>query len=338
MELESEFGDRILIESGSTKEIGRGVGLEFGRSSSDRTVSRRHLSLRLLGEESKLHFEVVGRNPIVICRGEEGGRRVYRSSEKGELSVGDRFSLSLKYPSFFAVRRVGEEKGEVEKAVLDAVERREKRTLERRREKEETARMEIAGGVGDQEELELDIESLDISQTDPVKEFGFLVRGHEFDKYPRQKILPLKDWNWFLEVVGRNSDDEEGEVNERVGSSKGKGRRRRNKKGEEGEDEEWIGEGEEEEKDFVAKSGSAKRPRYTTRSKDHKRPRNEGEGVQRKVGTQHKAVKDHINDKDEEDEEDETLGGFLVNNDEEEEAEEEESEEEEEFVEEDDDE
>uniref|UniRef100_A0A453SCY7 Uncharacterized protein n=1 Tax=Aegilops tauschii subsp. strangulata TaxID=200361 RepID=A0A453SCY7_AEGTS len=32
-------------------------------------------------------------------------------------------------------------------------------------------------------------------------EFGFLSMGHEFDNYPKGRIRPPKDWNWFLEEI-----------------------------------------------------------------------------------------------------------------------------------------
>uniref|UniRef100_A0A6V7QQ07 FHA domain-containing protein n=1 Tax=Ananas comosus var. bracteatus TaxID=296719 RepID=A0A6V7QQ07_ANACO len=189
--------------------------VSVGPSSSDRTVSRRHLSLR--HDEFELQFEVIGRNPIVVRSANGGGDRVYRNSEKGELKRGDRVSLSLKTPFFWVVRRVGGrgEEGEVDRAVLDAVERREKRTLERRRrrEEEEAARAPIYGGEVDDEVFNAGLES-DLAHLDLPKlihaEFGFIVMGHEFDNYPKQKIRPMKSWNWYLEEPReKNSDEEE---------------------------------------------------------------------------------------------------------------------------------
>ncbi|XP_010925461.1 uncharacterized protein [Elaeis guineensis] len=341
MELEAEDGTRIPMERCSKTEVGRGPELGFGPSAADRTVSRHHLSLHLLGPagddagcddsggDFRVSFEVTGKNPILVCRSGSGDKRVYRNSEKGELRAGDRFSLSLKNPSFFVLRR-REREGEaveVEKRVLDAVERRERRTVERRMEKERRARAEAPGGEGHEEDsdggLEVVLGSLDVSQIDPVREFGFLVRGHEFDNYPKQKIRPIGDWNWFLEDPGGDSDDDE--LTNEATSPRGKVRRRKKKGGRGSDDENWSGESEEE-KVLVAKFGSSKRPSYSTRSKDAKKRRSDASGGRHPAMP--KGVKAQKDEDIEEDEEDETLGGFIVD-DEEEEGEEEEEEEEE---------
>ncbi|PWA66249.1 hypothetical protein CTI12_AA321370 [Artemisia annua] len=31
---------------------------------------------------------------------------------------------------------------------------------------------------------------------DPVKEFGFVVMGHEFDHYPKKMIRDIRNWDW----------------------------------------------------------------------------------------------------------------------------------------------
>lgn len=169
MELESEDGTTIPIQFGVETVIGRELGLGFGPSSTDRTVSRRHLSLRLINdpiEKFRAGFEVIGKNPIWVCAEADGGRRIYKNSEKGELRAGDKVSLSLKKPSFWVVKRRGEENEEDEekRRVLDAVERREKRTLERRREKAVRAKEEVFEDEDDEE-----IGNVDVSQIDPVK-------------------------------------------------------------------------------------------------------------------------------------------------------------------------
>ena len=170
MELEfEEGGSNLPLEIGSEIQIGRELGLGFGPSSADRTISRRHLSLRPIDdpiEKFRVGFKVLGKNPILVCGGTDGGRRIYKSSEKGELRVGDKFSLSLKEPSFCVVRRREGENGEDEerRRVLDAVERREKRTLERRREREERAKEGVFEGEDDEE-----FGTFDVSQIDPVK-------------------------------------------------------------------------------------------------------------------------------------------------------------------------
>lgn len=333
MELEAENGTRIPIQKDSKTEVGRGLGLGSGpaATTADRTVSRRHLSLRLIGPagdeadggdssvESRVSFEVIGKNPILVYSSSGGDKRVYRNSEKGELSAGDRFSLSLKNPSFFIVGRKGGggKAAGVEKRVLDAVERRERRTLERRKEKERRARAEASVDEGDEEDTnggpELELGSIDVSHIDPVREFGFLVRGHEFDHYPKQKIRPIEDWNWFLEDPRGVSDDEEAtSPNRKVG-------RRKKKRGGDSEDENWNGESEEE-KVMAAKVGSANRPKHSTRSKGVRKQHNDASSGRHSALT--KDVKTHKDKVMEEDEEDETLGGFIVDDEEEEEEEE----------------
>jgi len=170
-----------------TADLGRGdLG---GGTSRDRTVSRRHVSLRLLGVGGGgVAFEVVGRNPVVVVRSPDGGdgggsgtSRVFRRGEKGELRAGDALSLSLKAPAFWAVRareRHGDADADVEPAVLDAVARRERRTRERKereRERESERRAaEEAMEVTEVEEggaLDSDVEGFDIdlADIDPVR-------------------------------------------------------------------------------------------------------------------------------------------------------------------------
>ncbi|URE00897.1 hypothetical protein MUK42_20478 [Musa troglodytarum] len=331
MEVVSEEGDSVRIDWDSSTVIGRRLGLGLRRSSSaDRTISRRHLSLRLAGYDrevggsvdgGRVFFEVIGRNPVLVCSGGGGEKtRVYRNSEKGELRAGDRFSLCLTNPSFWVLKRRKEGEEAVDQRVLDAVERR---TLERK------AKVEARGSEGNDEavggELELELGALDVSQIDPIKEFGFLVKGHEFDHYPRQKMRSAKEWNWFLEEQGGNSDDDDKLTDEGSNPKRNKSGRK-NKRGGDYEDEEWTGELEEE-KDTVG-IGNARRSRHSTRSKDPKRPRKDD-----LAGTKKPVKGKDVNPRKDEDddEEDDTLGGFIVNDGDDDEAYEEESEEEEEF-------
>ncbi|CAN6194806.1 unnamed protein product [Urochloa humidicola] len=347
MELELESGGggsravSLSVDS-PTADLGRGdLG---GGPSADRTVSRRHVSLRLLDDgvdgEPGVAFEVVGRNPVVVRSPNGGGSgSVFRRGEKGELRPGDALSLSLKAPAFWAVRRrkEGNREGEVEveAAVLDAVERREKRTRERKerereqRAAEEEAAMEVTeeeeGAAGsDVEGLEIDLASID-----PVREFGFLSMGHEFDGYPKGRIRAPKDWNWFLEETKRSSDDEDDEVSNGRGRSKALGQNKKRKDGE-GEDDNWT-DVSEDEKESLARGPSVKRSKYVTRSKDPKKLRQEDSNV---TGGDNDIKDEEV--EEEEDEEDETLGGFVVN-DEDNEPMEELSDEEEEFDDEEDD-
>ncbi|KAM0933554.1 putative transcription factor interactor and regulator FHA-SMAD family [Dioscorea sansibarensis] len=322
MELEFTGGGRIPIGRDSTIEVGRKLGLGFGVNSSDRTVSRCHLSLQYLGDDgSRVSFRVIGRNPIWVCPRADGDKALFRNSETGELRAGDHFSLSLKYPKFICVRtREGEEEAEERKRVLDAVKRRERRTRERK----ERGRVEVSAVI---DELESELGLLDVSLIDPVKEFGFLVKGREFDGYPRQKIRPFKGWNFFLEEARNRSDDdddeqqqqqqeeeeeeeeaEEGVVGEGVSKGKKDGRTKKRKgKETENEDDNWTGESEDE-KETVAKLRSGKRQRYSTRLKDRKISQGN------ELDTRAKSSKVHIAEKD--DDEDETLGGFIADDEE----------------------
>ncbi|GJN38661.1 hypothetical protein PR202_gb27725 [Eleusine coracana subsp. coracana] len=335
-------GSRVVSLSGDapTADLGREYLEHHGGPSKDHTVSRRHVSLRLLdgGGDSGVAFEVVGRNPVVVRRSSNGGggnssSRVFRHGERGELRPGDALSLSLKAPLFWAVRRKGENgEGEVEASVLDAVARRERRTRERK-EKEKLA-AEEAMVLTKEEEGEAGSEGgdleIDFARIDPVKEFGFLSMGHEFDSYPKGRIRPPKDWNWFLEEIKRNSDDEEEEVSSRRGRPKGRGG---NKTNGEGEDEDWTDESEDE-KESLSRGSGVKRTKYQTRSKDAKKVRKEKSKVESGNGNNRDGDEDV---EDEEDDQDETLGGFIVNEEDEAMNELSDEEEEEEFDDEDDD-
>lgn len=163
-------------------------------------------------------------------------------------------------------------------------------------------------------------------------EFGFVVMGHEFDQYPKQMIRNVKNWNWFLEEPGKESDDcDESDREERRGG------RRKRKKGEDNEDEKWTGDSEADE-ELVAKR-KVNEPKYSTRSKAHNKPQKKAKDG--KSSYQKKTAAADEEGIEDENEDDETLGGFIVGEDDLEEEEDpertDEYEEEEEFVEEDDD-
>ena len=105
MELEADHGSaRIFLEPGSGKiEVGRGHGLV----STDRTISRRHVSLELRENEARVSFEVLGRNPVVVIT-DEGIKKLFRKKETGDLFPGDRITLSVKEPVFFSLKGVSE--------------------------------------------------------------------------------------------------------------------------------------------------------------------------------------------------------------------------------------
>jgi hypothetical protein len=184
MELElgaAAGGGRVVSLSGeaSAADLGRGDLGHDGGPSKDRTISRRHVSLRLIdgSDEPGVAFEVVGRNPVVLRGSSNGGgiSKVLHRGAKGELRHGDALSLSLKAPSFWAVRRKGGSgEGEVEASVMDAVARRERRTRERKeRERERIAAKEAVEVTRDGKEWdagpEVEGSETDFASIDPVK-------------------------------------------------------------------------------------------------------------------------------------------------------------------------
>ncbi|MFS7909548.1 putative transcription factor interactor and regulator FHA-SMAD family [Helianthus anomalus] len=263
MEIESKNGSKIRVE----EEMDFGRGLGFG--STDRTVSRRHVSFKPHDDDdgsSSVYFQVKGKNPIWVRHSTNPHIRVYNASQSGQLNIGDSFCLSSKHPVWFNLNKITSSN------------------------RYEEAFAEISGFDHDE------IETTDID--DPVKEFGFVVMGHEFDCY--QKKLIRRNWNWFLEEPIKDSDDEDDDDEKRS-------RKKRKKSGKRDDDEVWTGESEEEEEEDVEsikKLRNDTKPKYSTRSKDKGR---KGAGAS-------KSVKDDAKKKamSDEDEGDETLGGFIV--------------------------
>ncbi|KAL5579456.1 hypothetical protein UlMin_011898 [Ulmus minor] len=313
MEIEGDDGGKLELENGKRTVFGRKIGF----NTDDGTVSHHHVAFELeegtsQTEPGRVSFEVLGKNPIWVRSRKDGEIRVFRRFEKGELEAGDWFCVSWKRPVWFTLRKTGVE--------VDLA---------------ETSR------IGSE------IEDVDVSGIDPVKEFGFVVLGHEFDLYPKHMIRDIKRWNWFLEEARKDSDDD-GEEYEK------KGKRvwgKKRKKGEENEDDEWTGDSEDDSK-VVANVRKGNRQKYVTRSKDSGKPLMNDKGgrnsVQKKVydadeEEEEEEEEEDDNDDDDDDDEVETLGGFIVGDDDVEKEEEmdededdEEEEEEEEFEEEED--
>ncbi|PIA64300.1 hypothetical protein AQUCO_00100050v1 [Aquilegia coerulea] len=317
MEIEDEDGSRISINSDSKTEFGRGLGFNVN----DRSVSRRHVVFQLKNQsdsETRVYFEVLGKNPIWVFESNNGDSdtKVFRSSGKGEMRVGDSFCVSAKNPILFKLKK---SENDEEKGGFEEVEGRERIVKE-----EEMAEISESDVEGNEEYEEFEVGSVDVADIDPVKEFGFLLVGHEFDHFPKTRIRGIKDWDWFLEEPRVDETDEN---TERKRSKYKKGVRR---KKDEGDDEEWTG-GSEDEKGVISKVGKGKRPRYATRSKDFNKSLED-------VGTSNTYEQKKIVGKGNEEDED-TLGGFIVNEEELEEEYtdgEEEEEEEEDFEDEDD--
>ncbi|KAF8025717.1 hypothetical protein BT93_F2526 [Corymbia citriodora subsp. variegata] len=305
MEIEGEEGSKVTLERApATTVFGRGLG----SSTDDRSVSRKHLLLQVRDEdgtaEPRVSFQVLGKNPVWVRSRSGGGIRVYRRSESGEIGVGERFCVSGRRPVWFDLRKIEDGGG---------------------------SRSERNSGC--ESELAESAESVDISSIDPVKEFGFLVIGHEFDQYPKQLLRNAKHWDWFLEDLSKGSDNS-GDEDEGT-KAKHRGRRKRRRvEGNNGEDDEWIGESEDE-KDVLASVRKAQKPSYLTRSKNNRQVK--PPKSTKSDRTSQKKRSSCSEDDDVEDEEDnEMLGGFIVDDEdvegEQEEEREDEEEEEEEFI------
>lgn len=307
MEIASVQGSKskILINPGQARELGRADGF----NSSDRTISRRQVSFfnpsRSQNQAHFLQFEVIGVNPIYVCR--HGEVKVFRRFERGEMESGDLFCLSAKNPVWYTLRNV-ENGGE--------------------RVVENVPESELAGSLESVFEFNgvenLPTEDVDFSGVDHVKEFGFVVMGHEFDSYPKKLIKNIKNWNWFLEEPGEDSEDDENKGKKLKVSGK-----RKRKKGREKDDEDWTGESEDD-KELINKSRMLQKPNYLTRSKDVGKPsKNKSKS---KITAEKISASMNDEDMEEEDEDDEMLGGFIAGDDnleEEEESGDEEEEEEE---------
>ncbi|KAK6911912.1 hypothetical protein RJ641_024005 [Dillenia turbinata] len=304
MEIQGQDGSKFEILKGTKRELGRGLGFP----SDDRTVSRHHIVLELKEDSGfRVLFQVIGKNPIWVCRRGDGDVKCLRRLESGEMGDDDMFCVSGKNPVWFSLREMAEGSG---------------RLLEN--EDELTESLESVEGDGN-----FEFDSISVSDIDPVKEFGFLALGHEFDGYPKQMSRDINKWDWFLEDADK--DSEETEDFDDTGTRAGK--RKRKKDENDDDNDNWTGESKDDKK-VIAKSKQSRRLEYSTRSKNPKKSQKDAKGG--KNFMQKKTLPQDESDPDDEDED--TLGGFIVNDDEEEgeQETEDEEEEEEEFDEEDD--
>lgn len=254
-------------EEGSKIEVGIGSKAVFGRgcgfNTKDRRVSRRHVIFEL-DDKQTVSFQVVGKNPICVRSGEENVK-IFRRLEKGVVAAGDWFCISSQNPVRFRLkRRIGGRR------------------------------------VQESDSGNWYSERFDLSKIDPVKEFGFLVIGHELDCYPKQRIKDARSWDWFLEEP--EQDSEGGESSERK-KKNGRGKRKKKVGGnDDNYGDDWSGESEDDE--VVGKIIKVDRPKYSTRSKGLDKPRQD---------TKRERVSARKTNED-----DETLGAFIVDDDEEE--------------------
>ncbi|TYI24335.1 hypothetical protein ES332_A06G226700v1 [Gossypium tomentosum] len=300
MEIEGADGSRLALKSGSKITFGRGSGF----NTDDRTVSRRHVELELetlvdkngetRTEEPSVSFEETGLNPVWVRRGTNGEIKVFNSSDKGRLENGDWICLSGRVPVWFVLKKTEEN------------------------EKEERDLGSDSGA-----------ESVDIEDIDPVKEFGFLVIGHEFDRYPNQRFCNIKNWEWFLEEHGNGSDDEDNDDDEAVEQKRGRSKGKKRKKGDNDDDDDWTGDSEGEIVEVATKGRKVQGAVYSTRSKDRDKSKKNG-GKIRSSTSKKTVTAGEESGVDDDDEDDETLGGFIVEDNDAELEEESESDEEEE--------
>ncbi|GJU00500.1 hypothetical protein Tco_1110838 [Tanacetum coccineum] len=158
--------------------------------------------------------------------------------------------------------------------------------------------------------ISLEAQNVSEDVLDPVKEFKFLVIGHEFDHYPKKMIRDIRNWDWFLEEH-KEEDSDEDEVSDRKLK---KGKRRKRKKGGANDDEDddvWTGESEED-AELIKKLKNDNKPKYSTRSKDQKKSKKGASTSKSGKDTTKSYAMDVDVEDDDDDETDETLGGFIV--------------------------
>lgn len=142
MEINGEDGSKLRLEPGQQKYLGR----ENGFNPSDRTVSRRHVSFQLvnLDDEIRVHFEVVGKNPIFVHYNKTDEIKIFKSFENGEMDSGDMFCVSGKKPIWFTLKRLELDDG--------------------------TSELELERQLGESLNVEeLDVDSIDVPGIDLVK-------------------------------------------------------------------------------------------------------------------------------------------------------------------------
>eukprot|EP00257_Ricinus_communis_P017658 XP_015576149.1 double-strand break repair protein mus-23 isoform X1 [Ricinus communis] len=320
MEIEGDDGSRIEVESDGFETVfGRGLGY----NTKDRTVSRRHVLFKTENNqtEPRVSFQVIGKNPLWVRKSGESERdiKVFRKFDKGEVGAGDWFCTSSQNPVWFNLKKIGAVKEENDL---------ESENLERNN----LSQIDPVKGLSFSRYL------LQISDYNVVlliidhaiffylgiAEFGFLVIGHEFDCYPKQRIKDANNWDWFIEEPEQDSEDDD----ERFENNKKRKREKKSGDNYDDDDDDWSGESEED-KVIVGKISKVERSKYSTRSKDRKNKTKTCKDTARKKDSLQKKTMSIDNDED-----DETLGGFIVNDADEEEEENggESDEEEEEFT------
>ncbi|KAL0429904.1 UNVERIFIED_CONTAM: hypothetical protein Sradi_0616400 [Sesamum radiatum] len=190
MEIVGADGSNIQIKPGQTRELGRAHGL----NSSDKTISRRHVSFSVPAfsdnQEIRLQFEVLGRNPIYVNKNNEV--KISRRFERGEMEDGDMFCVSAKNPVWYTLTRYESGGQSVRQNDLES---------------ELAGTLESGSGLGCVEDLQQ--ESVDISDIDPVKGKDSDVdndeekKGRGSGRKKRKKGAENEDEEW----TGESEDD-----------------------------------------------------------------------------------------------------------------------------------
>lgn len=274
MEIEGKNGSKIRLQEGSeTFDFGRGLGF----ISSDRAISRQHISFKLHEDQTRACFEVKGKNPVWVRESGNDKISVYKRFEGGEIKSGDSFCVASKNPIWFNVKGIAREDQD---------------------DSESKSELSLDEAFAETSGIEYDeLETGDISNIDPVKEFNFVVIGHEFDNYPKKMLRNIRNWDWFLEEPKEDSDEDE--VSER--KKKGTGKKRK-KSGGDDNDEVWTGESEED-VEMIKKMRNVRKPKYSTRSKEQKKDKKGASTSKSAMDTAKKNAKDDYNDDDDDDDE-----------------------------------
>lgn len=156
MEIEGTDRSKTLIKPGQTRELGRGQGF----NSTDKTISRHHVSFYLPKNETRVTFHVIGKNPIWVHTAKINEVKAFRSTENGEMESGDMFCVSAKNPIWFTLKKTeiedlddGENESEVKRELC----------------LEGDLAESLQSGSGPKGVEELEPESVDISGIDPIE-------------------------------------------------------------------------------------------------------------------------------------------------------------------------
>eukprot|EP00250_Pteridium_aquilinum_P002810 c13033_g1_i1 orf=380-1813(-) len=207
---------------------------------------------------------------------------------------------------------------EEEAGIAQAVARRQRRALERRQQQEQKLQYGMPGPVKETENVcsvqhevqELEDSFVKTESIDPVKEFGFLVEGSEFEQYKNSHKAGGR-WVWppaKLPAESISDEDDEDKQEKHTRSSRRKVRT-------EEDDEEWRGDDQEEVVSLARTKKHKAGAKVNLRSHEPSSSKNRKTAVKKESGSSGMA-KD--GSEETEDEADETLGGFIVSDEEEE--------------------